>query len=404
MRVIPPVEITTAKLISSSCYEDPTSLGLFSIGTTYAITNVVKVLGLSGAVEVYKSLQNSNLGHDPSATANPEYVATTAYTATQQVSSQGITYECLVGNTGQYPALSPTYWKPWWQHQNNTYLLWLVGTPYLVGDKVIRTETHKVYECLIANTGNIPENNLIGTTPKWLEIESDNRWAMFDLSRSTTTNAVSPLTTVIAPGRRIDSCAVINTNATYVTISVQAVVSGTLTTVYTNVKTMPTRPTRTWYEYFFGPFVSDPSMVKFDLPPYANGTITITQSRTQGKISCGAVVVGMYKQLGFTQQQPSSEALNFSSVDRDIYGNASMIKRRTVPKTNQVCWAYNTDLNAIRQVRDDLNAVAAVWSGLDNDEDGDYFETLLILGFYRTFTMNMETPLNAMIQLELEEI
>lgn len=404
MRVIPPVEITTAKLISSSCYEDPTSLGLFSMGTTYAITNVVKVLGVSGAVEIYKSLQNSNLGHDPGATANPEYVATTAYTATQQVSSQGITYECLVGNTGQYPVLSPTYWKPWWQHQNDTYLLWNSGTAYVATDRVIRSETHKVYECLVGNTNYIPENNLTGTTPKWLEVETDATWAMFDLSRSTTTTAVSPLTTVIAPGVRVDSCAVINTNATYVTISVQAVISGTLTTVYTNVKTMPTRPTRTWYEYFFGPFASDPSMVKFDLPPYANGTITITQSRVQGEISCGAVVVGMYKQIGSTQQQPASEALNFSSVNRDIYGNATMIKRRTVPKTNQVCWAYNTDLNAIRAVRDDLNAVAAVWSGLDDTEDGDYFETLLILGFYRTFSINMDTPLNAMIQLELEEI
>lgn len=182
-------------------------------------------------------------------------------------------------------------------------------------------------------------------------------------------------------------------------------VQGTATKiVYRHSASLAVRDTTTWYTYFFSNFDFTPSMVLFDIPPYSDGIITITQTRFAGRIQCGACVIGQAKYLGSVQQQATNETLNFSSVTRDILGNATMVQRRNVPKTNQQLFVYNTSINSVRRIRDDLNAIPAVWSGLDDVQTSDYFEALLILGFYRTFTITMDNPLSSTVQLELEEV
>jgi hypothetical protein len=97
------------------------------------------------------------------------------------------------------------------------------------------------------------------------------------------------------------------------------------------------------------------------------------------------------------------DALNFSTVDRDFAGNAILIPRRTLPKTSQVCWIDKGGVTAARAVRDLLNAVPAMWVGLD-DPNHNYFSSLLILGIYLRFTINLDYEEIARIALELEEV
>lgn len=282
----------------------------------------------------------------------------------------------------------------------STEPIYNAGTTYALGDVVISTTTHLRYESLAA--GNL--GNALTDTTKWLELGPTNKWAMFDFLRNTATVAPSPLTVVITPGERIDSIALLGLVANTVTVSVDSAVGSPSEQYYYHSEDLNTREIFDWYDYFFEDFSTQPSMALFDLPPYTNAVITVSISATSGDVQCGACVIGSYMFIGTVQQEAESDVLNFSTVERDFAGGTSvMVQRRNVPKTIQQIMLDKSRVNAVRDLRDALNAIPAVWSGIDDSSHG-YFEALLILGFYKRFSINLKLPDYAVISLELEEI
>lgn len=278
---------------------------------------------------------------------------------------------------------------------------WDAATNYAVDAVVARATTHRLYTCLAAGVdATLPENALTGVTSRWLDSGPTNQWAMFDTGRNTATTLASPLTVVITPGKRLNSLALMGLVADVATVTVT--VAGLV--VFTRTVNLVLRNTATWSGYFFGEFTSQSSLVMFDLPPYVGGVITVTLSRASSDVSCGALVVGNSIYLGGVQYNAVDGALNFSTIERDTFGNAKLIPRRTVPKTDQTLWAEKTLVNTLRDVRKTLNAVPALWSGLDDLNSDDYFDSLLILGIYKEFSINLAHPTVAIVTLQLEEI
>jgi hypothetical protein len=307
--------------------------------------------------------------------------------------TDGIIYQSILSsNLGNQPSVSPIYWE------QVGYLepAYAGGTTYALNDTV--SYLHRIYQSLQAsNTGNTPL-----TSPAWWEdVGAVNRWRCFDVFRNTATVAASPLTIVVTPGKRIDSAALLGLVADSVRIRMTSVAGGG--TVYDETIDLRTRYVDDWYTYFFNEFTFKLSTVVFDLPPYSDGIITIDITRATGKVSCGSLVIGSFADLGKTQYSAESDALNFSTIERDDFGNTTLIARRTVPKTTQQIWTNKGNTNRLVAVRTTLNAVPAVWSGLD-DNDQDYFEALLILGVYKQFTINLAYQDYAVSTIELEEI
>lgn len=353
MRVIPPVTVTAALLTSSTLIE--TTPSAYNAGTTYAAGDLVYVGTVGLALTVYESLQ--------------------------------------AGNTGHTPASSPS----WWEDVGEVYAEYAGGTTYAAGDIVQVAATHLVYESLVgSNLGNA-----VTDATKWLEIGPTNKWKMFDLLRNTQSTQPGAMTVVLTPGERINSLALFGLVANAVTITVTSVFGGG--TVYTRTVDLNEREVFDWYDYFFADFSTQPTVVDFELPPYSDAVITVTITATSGNVSCGGLVIGNYVYLGTTKAAAESDVLNFSSVTRDDFGNSEMVQRRNVPKTNQDVVCDKSRVNSIRAVREALNAVPAVWSGLDDDSHG-YFESLFILGYYRRFSINLAYAENAVISLELEEV
>lgn len=350
MRVVPPLEITAALLTSSTATE-PWAPAAYDAGTTYALGDIRAV---AADFTIYESLAAGNLGNTPN--------------------------------------ISPT----WWRVLGPTETAYAGGTTYALGDTV--SSGHRVYESLQAgNTGNTP---LISPT-WWLDVGATNKWRSIDLERNSATVFASPLTIVITPGARINSCALLGVVADDVTISMTSVIGGG--TVYSYTEDLSTREVFDWYDYFFEPFSTRESVVRFDLPPYTDGILTISLTRSSGNVSLGALVIGTYVYLGEAQYNATSDTLNFSTVTRDEFGNSTLVPRRNVPRTNQVVMVAKSRVNKVRAVRDDLNATPALWSALDDSTDG-YADALLILGIYKQFSIDVDYPELAAINLELEEI
>ena len=293
-----------------------------------------------------------------------------------------ITSALLTSSTAAEPGPGETAW-------NST-------TNYTVGQRAIRATTHRVYEAVVAGVDSgLPEN----TPARWLDVGPTNRYAMFDLARNSATAAAGTLTVVIAPGKRINAIALIGLVAEHVDITMTV----GATTVYSYSQNLATRDTSGWTDYFFGEFGSLPTVIRFDLPPYASAVLTVTLTSATGIVQCGALCIGSAVDLGRVQANPRSDALNFSRIDRDSFGNATLVPRRTVPKTTQTLLVEKQRVNRLLDVREALNAVPAVWSGLD-DVAGGYFDALLILGIYKQFSIDMSYDAHAVATLELEEI
>lgn len=276
--------------------------------------------------------------------------------------------------------------------------VWNAATNYTLGTVVIRTTTHRKYENTIPGVDSgLPENS----PTRWLDIGPTNKWAMFDQNRNMATTATNSMTVSIRPGKRINSLALLGVQADSVTITMtvgSTVVYGPLT------KNMNGRLTTRWSEYFFGEFDYTPTLVLLDLPPAANAIVTVQFDNPSNTVACSGIVIGARVYLGKIQYNAKSDSLNFSKIERDEFGNSLLIRRRTIPKTSQTLWVDKANVNNVRKVRENLNAVPALWSGLDDDTGNDYSESLLIFGIYKQFEIDIGHPQVATVNLELEEL
>lgn len=357
MRVTPPILITPAKLTSSSASE-PHAPSAYNAGTTYALGAIVSV---AADFQIYESLAASN--------------------------------------TGNTPLSSPL----WWRILGPTETAYDVAHTYALGDTC--SANHRCYESQAAgNTGNpvpvLPET----TTTKWLDVGPTNKWAAFDLSRNTQTVWSSPLTMVVAPGQRINTVGLTGMVANTAVISATSVLGGG--TVYgPTTFDLNSRVVLDGYDYCFEPFSTNPSQVVFDMPPYSDIIITITLSSTSGNVKCGSVVLGTYIYIGNAIGKGSNQGQNYSTVTRDLYANATLVPRRTVPKLSVITLIDSYRIGKVLAARDALNAKPALWTGLD-DSTSDFFEMTTILGVYQT--LDPETiegvDTKAQITVVVEEI
>ncbi len=384
MRAIPPLEITNNRLTSSTVAEPGVGEVAWTSGATFAdkeraiLGAPASTVTLTIAAPCVVTWASNGL---PNGT--PVHLTTTGALPTGLTAN--VVYYIVNRAAGTFQLSETPDGFP------------IVTTGSQSGTHTATAFIHRVYESQSAgNTGNPPA---IDDGTKWIDIGPTSRWAMFDLDRNTATTGASPLTVVLTPGVRADALALMGLVADDVDITITS--GGG--TVYTASIDLNRREVLNWYEYFFAPFLTAPSLARFDLPPYTNAVITITATRASGPVSIGGLVLGSSVYMGQAQHTAQSGALNFSTIARDVYGNSVLTRRRTVPKVSVVVWSDKSLVNRLRDLRTATNAVPTLWALLEDDAH-DYFEAGLILGIYKQFEIGLDHPDTAITTLELEEV
>jgi len=191
--------------------------------------------------------------------------------------------------------------------------VWNAATSYAIGDEVIRTGTHRVYTSLATGVdAGLPE----ATPARWKDTRPTNKWAAFDLYRSTAIKKNGTLTLTIKPGIITglffaglvgDSIRVVLKNATSlvtyydVTTSLSLYLSGDLE-----------------WEFWFGVPRQQDSLRISDLSPDdAQVEITLTASVVTGWAQIGIMAVGGFNNLGLPEKGFKASPVDYSRINVD---------------------------------------------------------------------------------------
>ncbi len=272
---------------------------------------------------------------------------------------------------------------------------WVSGGTYVVGDKRIRSTTHKVYLCTQASTGRtqLPEVD----AAYWTPIGPTIKWAAFDKAIGTSITSASPLTQVIAPGVA-NSLAILDAVGTSVLVSMTSATAGGAT-VYSNTLALEQSAPADYYNYFFDPFIQRNTVVLTDLPPYADGVITVTLTGS-GTVSMGVLAVGLYTELGDTQFGATAGIDDYSVKTTDAYGTTTITQRAYAKRATFKAWLNPTQVNNVHRKLSSLRATPAIYLGAP--DVAEYDEAMVIYGWPGSFNLEILGPKKSLYSLEVK--
>ena len=220
---------------------------------------------------------------------------------------------------------------------------WAAGTGYGVGAKVLRD--HRVYEALVANTGNDP----VAAPAMWLDTGPTNRWAMFDQALGTVTTAQGRITVSLASGG-IAGVALLDVAGA--TVRVQA--DG-----YDRTQAVTGR-----------------TVAFLDLAGKGRVTVTIAGA---GAVSVGTLLIGRLVALGVTEASPTAGITDFSRKEVDDFGEVTIVKRGFAKRMTAKALIRTDALDQVANRIAAVRAVPALWIGQDG------LDSLTVYGFFKDF-------------------
>lgn len=238
---------------------------------------------------------------------------------------------------------------------------WVSGTSYARGTFVHRSQTHRVY---CDKTGGASTTAPELDTSRWDDVRPTNRWACFDLIKTTETAATGSLTVAIAPGEVIDTLCLYAVDGFEATVTMTA--AGDV--VYTKTVNLENSNPADYWEWCFGGYDPVAKVLFADMPPYAEAHVTVTVAASAGvTVSLGALVVGLSSHLGGTKRDILLDEVDYSTIDTDLYGVTSLTARETA-STMEV--DVNVSVDSIAAVQARMKALAgkpALWIASDDN-------------------------------------
>ena len=273
------------------------------------------------------------------------------------------------------------------------YPAWVSGATYAVGDKCIRTSTHRIYQRLVAGAGTTaPESD----TTNWEDVGPTNKWAMFDNVVGTATTTTSPLTRVINPGSAT-GLALLELIGRQAQVVMKDQTGGT--TVYSKTIDLDGTIIESVYDWFFAEYEQLTDVVLTDLPgQFPNGELTITVTATSGNVSCGVCKPGTVIEIGDTLAGAKAGIVDFSGKERDTFGNYSVVERSFAKEASFAVLTQKSDFNKIFRRLASLRATPAIYIGTEMTG----YEPLIVYGFYKDFSIDVAYQSHHLCSLEVE--
>lgn len=272
----------------------------------------------------------------------------------------------------------------------NDYTAWNGATAYVVGNRVIRTTPHMIYERLVnGTTATAPESDAVN----WFPVGATNRWAMFDKAVGSITSQATPLTVVLDPGF-VDSLTLLDVDGTSVVTTMTDGAGGAV--VYTNTTDMTdTTAILDYYMYYTAPITPRTSLLLSDLPPYTTGRLTVSIINAVTS-KCGTLVVGTIVDCGVLQYGVKIGITDYSKKVTDAYGVTTVTARSYSKRIEGNTEIANTKIDYIAGKLAGIRGTPVIWWG-DNT-----VESLNAYGFCKDWGITVAYPRVSLANITIE--
>lgn len=290
---------------------------------------------------------------------------------------------------------------------------WNGATNYTAGQTVRVTTTHKVYEAIVNNTNKFPPDNL---GVEWIELRATNLWRAFDqkVGSQTVADDSSGITYEFQINSLMTAVALFNLVATNVTITVIPPGAGDwdddtptddpdyvppVDIVVSSNDLLDTSGIVDWFEYFFSDSEAKSNLLVTGLPGYSGSTMTI-EITGGAESAVGEIAAGKLQNIGSTAWGGRIEALDFSRVEEDVFGNVSILRRGSAKRVEfPVMWPSN-DTARVDRILDGIRTTPAVFAATTCEDVYGFF----VYGFYQTYDINVAGPALSYATIEVRTL
>lgn len=273
------------------------------------------------------------------------------------------------------------------------YSKWDSDESYDKEDRVY--EGKYVYESLTDSNDTKPSENTeeeVGSEDAtWLEVDAVNEWKMFDEIIATQTEADDEsdgtLEVVVSPDSIADSVAAFNISASKATVEVVNDSDDRID--YKEFNLTNNEDVVNWWHYFYEPVIRNTEFVTTGMVAANKNDqiiVTLQEEDTDAQAKCGQLVIGKFRELGSTLYGTEVGIEDFSTVDRDEFGRATITKRRYSQIANYDIALPSSRVRVFQRQLAKYRATPIVFIGSE-----DYPETI-VYGFYRDFRVTIEGP------------
>lgn len=362
MKIIPPITVTDATLISTNVSENaPTA---YSAGTTYAAGDMVSYNGGSSLLlDQWASAQSSNTGHTP-------------------------------GVSGE----------EWWVYCGQAAAAYDAGTTYAAGDgaQIDAGGVHQMWWSVVDdNTGNAPQAD---AGDHWLNMGATNRWAMFDLALGFST--INSTLTRIATrwGEKIDvtlePAALMDTVVAWVidADSVQVTVTDAGSVViYDETITLTGDAALEKWQLDGVPYLRP---VSFEGVTFTAGSQVRVQIFKPGGVAiCAELILGMAIDAGPTLAPATVGIQDYSVIQADEFGTFSVTPRAWHRKGSFTVLLAEDDVDPCMEMLTRFRGRPLQFIAVSQ-----YRRAVVIFGFLRSFEQTLTFPDATALTIDLESI
>lgn len=277
----------------------------------------------------------------------------------------------------------------------NEFSAWSSAATYNLGDRVILTTTHRVYESLqAANTNKDPRTQ----STWWIEAGPTNRWAAFDTSVSTQTVQASNITYRLEPRKAINALAVLNiTEGTEINITMVSPGTGTPGVVYQRTIDLASLPlTPDWWAFFYGQRISPTQSILLDLPSYSDCVVTI-EIKGSVNLAVGVILVGQQQNFGIGISYGVRVGIqDYSRKETNEFGDTILVQRAFAKRANFDLMVKKAEVDSLQNTLSAIRAQPVLWVGSNE------YESTTLFGFYKNFDILISYPEHSDCSLEIE--
>jgi len=270
---------------------------------------------------------------------------------------------------------------------------WSAGT-YNLGEQAV--DANQVYKVVAdPDTTDQPTVGAVADPPTWVLMGWSNQYRMFRDGRDSYSSRDESIDVTLNFAEIITTVGALGLQGVSATLTVVDSVEGT---VYDETISLVDIGVADWWEYFFSPYGFNDTAIFDGLPPYFGADINLSVDAASGtdQARAGRVIAGFEQPLGVTNYGVSVSILDYSTKERDGFGNLTLVPRRTV---RLVDYDVKVDTEKVDSVVRALERMAATPTLFIGDE---LYSSSVTFGVYRDFSQGITTPSLSDLTIQVE--